>query len=219
MEMKKQTINRGLYLVVDPCQKRTRLLDILQQISKAPLAAVQVWDNPTLSVVDEPVISEICEVFASTPIPVLANNRIEWLRKFPFDGIHFDVMPIDWQIQKAAFNRTLITGLTLTNELDLLETAAALGLDYISFCSMFPSSTSNSCELVRPESVLEARKRFSLPIFLAGGIRPESLPQLSALPYDGVAVVSGIMQAEDPLKQIENYLELLKIHTHASKNY
>jgi thiamine-phosphate pyrophosphorylase len=218
MEMKKQAINEGLYLVVDPCLEKTRLLHTLLQVSKAPLAAVQVWDNPQWTD-DENLLAEICEIFAATPIPVLVNNRIDWLKKFRFDGIHFDVIPADWQIQKVAFGRPIITGLTLTNELDLLDLPAAQGLDYISFCSMFPSSTSNSCELVRPASVLEARKHYSLPIFLAGGIRPESLPQLSALPYDGVAVVSGIMQAEDPLKQIENYLELIKPHTHASKNY
>lgn len=217
--MKKQAILGGLYLVVDPNQEKTSLLHTLQQLRKAPLAALQVWDNPQWTSADETLLNEICDIFASTPIPVLANNRLEWLRTFPFDGIHFDVMPADWQTLKAAFHRPLITGLTLTNELDLLDLPAAQGLDYISFCSMFPSSTSNSCELVRPESVQEARRRYSLPIFLAGGIRPESLPQLSALPYDGVAVVSGIMKSDDPLQQIENYLELLKIYTHASKNY
>ena len=82
-------------------------------------------------------------------------------------------------------------------------------LDYISFCSMFPSSTANSCELVSFETVRQARLITSLPIFLAGGIRPGNIEALKELDYSGIAVVSGVMSANNPAEAINLYHEKL----------
>ena len=47
-------------------------------------------------------------------------------------------------------------------------------------------------------------------IFLSGGITPDNMEELKELNYDGIAVVSGIMNAENPLKSLNLYKEKLK---------
>lgn len=82
---------------------------------------------------------------------------------------------------KNEMNRKIITGITCNNDLSIVEWADKNEFDYISFCSMFPSSTANSCELVTFDTVKEARKITTLPVFLAGGIKPENIELLNEL--------------------------------------
>lgn len=49
-----------------------------------------------------------------------------------------------------------------------------------------------------------------MPLFLAGGIKPENMSKLVGLPFDGVAVVSGIMDSEKPNETIKAYLKQLR---------
>src|SRR5690606_14732905 len=95
--------------------------------------------------------------------------------------------------------------------LSAVRWAAENEIDYLSFCSMFPSSTANSCELVDFETVRSARSIFQKPIFLAEGLKHGNLGKLEGLLYDGIALISGIMSADDPAGAIRKYYENLLI--------
>jgi len=88
--------------------------------------------------------------------------------------------------------------------------AAKHDIDYISFCSMFPSSNVGNCEIIAYETVKEASLIFDKPLFLAGGIYPENIKQLDELKFDGIAVISGIMNSEHPDQAIDEYHKNLK---------
>lgn len=44
-----------------------------------------------------------------------------------------------------------------------------------------------------------------MPIFLAGGIKPENIKLLRKLDFDSVAVISGIMGAKNPTAAAQDY--------------
>lgn len=199
----------GIYLVIDPAMDEKTLLRKLDALVDEPIAAVQLWDNFRKRQPIEKLIHRICERCLPAAIPVLINNRWEYLQHTPLHGVHFDHVPHDLEKIKAEIGRPFITGLTCNNDLTLVRWSADHKLDYISFCSMFPSNTANSCELVNFETVREARRIFSNPIFLAGGIRPDNLDQLASLEYDGVAVVSGIMNAKNTKETLKQYYQHL----------
>src|SRR5690606_21445536 len=98
-----------------------------------------------------------------------------------------------------------IIGFTGGNDLERIRWANQNQVDYLSFCAMFPSSSAISCEIVKPSTVLLARQLTRLPLFLSGGINPENLKGLSLLDFQGVAIISGIMSAENPAKKVKNY--------------
>ncbi|HBG42379.1 thiamine phosphate synthase [Limibacterium fermenti] len=202
-------ITKGIYLVIDPSMDRLLLLDKLRLALQQPIAAVQIWDNFDKNADIEGFIRPVSALCAEADTPLLMNNRWEYLLHFPLDGVHFDQIPDDMGAIRQKVGRTFISGLTCNNDLSWVRWAAAHRLDYISFCSVFPSSTANSCELVDFDTVRQARALFSRPIFLAGGIRPENMDKLNTLPYDGVAVVSGIMSVADPIDAIKKYSEQL----------
>jgi thiamine-phosphate pyrophosphorylase len=208
--IKKQKLTGGLYLVIDPATERKALLAKLQLALQENIAAVQVWDNFTDAENIESLLRQIIACCHDSHVPVLINNRWQLLQTLPLDGVHFNEPPTDFESIQQAINRPFIAGITCNNDLAIVKWADQHQFDYISFCSLFPSSTSNSCELVHPETVQRARRITSLPLFLAGGIVPGNLHQLQQLPYDGIAVVSGIMSADNPATAAQAYIHELK---------
>lgn len=206
-------LKNGIYLIVDPAMDEKILLEKIDRIVGSPIVAVQIWDNFQTGQSIETLVWQIHKRCSPAGIPVIINNRWEYLQHTPLDGIHFDQIPLDLAALRAAIARPFITGLTCSNDLSLVQWAADNQLAYISFCSMFPSATATSCELVDFQTVREARQLFKNPIFLAGGIRPHNLRQLTDLHYDGIAVVSGIMDADHPAAAIGRFYQNLSFPT------
>ncbi len=201
----KRKIQNGIYLIVDPSMDRNVLMGKLQEIIYEQIAAIQIWDNFKPNENPIAFINGILQLCHSKNIPVLINNQWELLKKTNLDGIHFDQIQDNISQLKQELGRGIITGITCNNDLSIAKWANENKLDYISFCSMFPSSTANGCELVTFDTVKEAGKITSLSIFLAGGITPGNIELLNELNYSGIAVVSGIMSADKPVEEIKKY--------------
>ncbi|GHB65934.1 hypothetical protein GCM10007390_20060 [Persicitalea jodogahamensis] len=188
------------------------LLKKLELCLSEELAAVQIWDNfqPDQNIPD--LIQKIGDRCHQKSVPVLINNRWELLNESMLDGVHFDQIPENYPHIIEKVKKPFINGLTCNNDLSYVHWATANRMDYISFCSIFPSTTSNSCELVDFSTVQAAAKISNLPIFLAGGIHPENVEKLNELDYSGIAVISGIMSSDQPNEAIKNYTKKLKIN-------
>jgi len=210
MEMKNQTIQSGIYLIIDPSMDEEILFSKLNLIVKEKIAAIQIWDNFKENQNIEELLLRIYAKTSLHNIPLLINNRWEILKQIPLDGIHFDEIPENFNEIKKEINRDFITGITCNNDLSTIEYPEKHQYDYISFCSMFPSKTANSCELVNFETVQKAKSIFSGKIFLAGGIDLNTIENLDKLDYDGIAVVSGIMSADNPSETIKKYQQKIK---------
>ena len=208
--MKRQTIESGIYLIIDPSMEEEILFAKLNLIVKEKIVSLQVWDNFKENQNIEELLLKIYERASANNIPVIINNSWELLKQIPLDGIHFDEIPENFNDIRKEINRYFIAGITCNNELSIIEYAEKHQFDYISFCSMFPSQTANSCELVDFETVQKAKNIFSEKIFLAGGIDLNNIKNLEELNYDGIAVVSGIMSAENPSETIKEYHQKIK---------
>ena len=148
-----KTINKGVYLVIDPDKDKSELINQLLKIKDQKLSAIQIWDNfkPERTYTD--LLSSIKQLFKDSDTPIFINNRIDLMVEFGFDGVHFDEIPIHKKEIEAQINRPFLKGLTLTNDLDALLEESDWQFDYVSFCSIFQSPTSNSCELVDFETI------------------------------------------------------------------
>lgn len=203
--MIKKTIQKGIYLVVDPFMGQSVLLSKLSRIIDRKIVAVQIWDNFTEDGNKNEMVKEITLLCHKQNVPVLINNQWELLLDTELDGVHFDALPQNINRIKTEIGKEIITGITCGNDLSVVKWADENRLDYISFCSIFPSLTANSCELVNFDTIKAARAITSLPIFLAGGIKPANLHQLNELEYTGIVVVSGIMSTDNPEQALEIY--------------
>ena len=191
------SLKKGIYIIADPAMGEKRLMKKIRSIGNSHVAALQIWDNFQPGPDARRLIDSVCDVAHQYDIPVFVNNRADLLKDTAADGLHFDIPPEDFEAICLQVGRSIRAGITCNNDLAAVRWAIDHRLDYISFCSVFHSTTANSCDLVTMETVKAAREMTSIPIFLAGGITPERIGLLSEWPYDGVAIAGSIMRAPD----------------------
>lgn len=207
----KKTVSGGLYLVVDPAIELDILLEKLQSALTGGIDVIQIWNNWPEESNKLLLIEEIARLCSPYSIPILINE--DWtllLETASIDGIHFDHLPDDLDSIRDSIGRPFIIGVTCKGSSDLVQLAGKKELDYISFCSMFPSNSAGNCTIVMPETVERASKITDIPIFISGGMTPENTAFLrSRMPFDGVAVISGILSAKDPGLESKAYQHAL----------
>ena len=186
----------GLYLVVD-----SSIPDVLVKVDQAlkgGVDIVQVWNKGDGVFNQGAFVNAMCSLADTYDVPVLVHNDVDLLKETHAHGIHFDKLPSDLSTLRREISRPVFIGVTCGNDKAVIHEAIKQGVNYLSFCSMYPSSSSDVCELVLPQIVRETRQATSIPIFLAGGVTPENTNSLLTLGGDGIAVISAILKAPDP---------------------
>ncbi|MBO9634911.1 MAG: thiamine phosphate synthase [Chitinophagaceae bacterium] len=208
--MKTPTIAGGVYLVIDPSALNIDAIQKIRQALQSGLAAIQLWNHWAGAGSKVETVQKMLELARPFNVPVLINENWELLLETDADGIHFDQPSDNLGLIRKAVNRPIITGITCGNDLATVQFAIDREMDYISFCSVFPSGTANSCEWVKPDTIKAARAMSSMPIFAAGGITAENLHQILATGLDGIAVINSIMKAKDPATVTSNFNKILQ---------
>ncbi|MER0440114.1 thiamine phosphate synthase [Emticicia sp. W12TSBA100-4] len=201
-------MKKNIYLIANPVIEQSVLLHKIEMALEGGLFAVQLWNNWQNVTNKIEIISSVHQLTQLADIPLILNEGQDCLDFSCFEGIHLD-FPNDKIKEYRQKRPNLIWGLTCSNETEKLVWAEQNSLDYVSYCSVFPSKTSNSCELVSLETIQRTRQFFSKKVFLAGGINQNTIPNLKNLPFDGIALVSAIMDAENPTEAVLNYSAIL----------
>lgn len=200
---------KSIYLVLNPQMQEDLLIERLNLIIDKGISYIQIWDNFMKGQDIGKMITEIHAISSAHQVPLLINNHWKYLRDFPLDGVHFDSLPENLTEIKQNINKDFIIGVTCGNDLSVIEQATEQNVDYISFCSLFPSLSARNCEIVELKNIKKARQIFKKSIFLSGGIVPENICKLADLDYDGIALISGLMSVETPQTIIEEYKKRL----------
>ncbi|WP_184544843.1 thiamine phosphate synthase [Mucilaginibacter sp. FT3.2] len=208
-------ITGGVYLVVNPAMEKNLLLQKLSAALKGGLAAVQIWNNWPDDADKLSWIEAVAGLTRFYKVPLLINQEWELLKLSPYlNGVHFDGTPAGFDAIRQAVGRPFLAGITCSGNLDHVNWAHHNQLDYISFCSMFPSPSAGSCDIVMPATVTQAQAITQIPIFVSGGITPENILSLKQeISFDGVAAISGILSADDPEQKVKQYKDALCITT------
>jgi thiamine-phosphate pyrophosphorylase len=194
----------GVYLVVDPAPDRDVVLPKVEAALRGGVAVIQIWNHWAPDQDRTAFAAAVIEAARAHAVPVLVHEDVELLRCTHAHGIHYDTPALTPDQVRTRVARTdVLYGITCGNDLERVRQAIAEGVDYISFCSMFPSQSVQTCELVTLETLRAARalrdqQRPDLRIFASGGITPGNAAQVLRAGADGVAVVSGILGAADP---------------------
>ncbi|MBV7441415.1 thiamine phosphate synthase [Weeksellaceae bacterium TAE3-ERU29] len=191
-------MEKQIYLIVDASIPLADLKLKLKEISPF-LDKIQLYNTEKINEVE---LKSLLDWLTnqSAQCFIYENKKALGLNKKV--GIHLDEVE-DLTELESQLQRKINKGVTVGNNLEKLKYAEKLGYDYISFCSVFPTKSANVCELVDFENIQKAREFFSGEIFLAGGINEETKQKLTGLNYTGVAVISALMDAENPLETLQ----------------
>lgn len=209
--------SRKVYIILDLNAFLISDLRELDYLLSDQICAIQIWDNQKVYEGKFDLLEQIIAITHAYEIPVLINNQVNLLPKLDFDGVHFDEIPTHWDDLKDSLQGKIV-GMTCTNDEHILTWAEQQHIDYLSFCSLFPSANNSKCELVNREFLVRIQQKLNIPFFLAGGITPENISELKNLNYQGIALVSGLMQQEQPKEIVEKYYNQIN-QNHANNHH
>ncbi|CAM3833202.1 thiazole tautomerase TenI [Aeromicrobium ponti] len=137
---------------------------------------------------------------------IVINDRVDVAWAFK-TGVHLAFHSLPIHIVKMHFPDIRI-GCSV-HSLEAAEEATKQGADYILFGHIFETDSKKG---VPPRGIgaLEAlKKRNDIPVLAIGGIKPENVPEVLGAGADGIAVMSGILQAKDPIETAKLFLKKL----------
>jgi thiamine-phosphate pyrophosphorylase len=201
----------GLYLIVAPVLPFDRLLVVVE---KALTGGVDIMQFVSGEEASDTVgfARDLSHLAKQHGVPFLINGRLQLMQESRADGMHFDNYDTTPGEVRRKLGGRCIVGYTLGNDLEKLKWAEDVGADYISFCSIFPTSSATQCEIVPIETVKAARSKTNLPIFAAGGIDLQNAHLVLEAGADGIAVVSAILKARNPDQVARTFKDIIRKH-------
>jgi thiamine-phosphate pyrophosphorylase len=195
---KMEKIRPGVYLVVDPSYGEAKVLEVAEASMKAGLSMLQLWASWKDDTNAVELGKKLARIARDYSTPFVINNDLEIANRVGADGVHIDgTEPDPLSIRKDLGPHTIV-GVTCSTSMEKVLWAASKKVDYISFCSMYLSTSVNECDIVPMTMVTEARGKVSFPIFASGGISLSNAHEVIEAGADGVAVISTIMSSKDP---------------------
>ncbi|MFC1568856.1 thiamine phosphate synthase [bacterium] len=192
----KNSIDYSLYVIIDQDWIRDKDLvklteeivcngaTILQYRNKSGCGS-QFYENAGL----------IHKVSKSYQIPLIINDRADIAMAVDAEGVHVgqEDMPISAARQLIGSEKLLGLSISYINELSSIGDA-----DYLGVGAVFPTDTKLDAEFGGIQLMKQVHEHCDLPLVGIGGIDFENTDQVIHAGAEGVAVISVILNAEDP---------------------
>lgn len=156
--------------------------------------------------------AEMLRICRAAGAKLIINDDVWLAVEIGADGAHIgrdDAPGGSLAAARDALGPRRILGVSCYNELARGAEAAAAGADYLAFGSVYPSRTKPAA-LRAPLELLDAARRFGLPLAAIGGITLDNAPQVIAAGADMLAVVSDLFDAMDIKARAQAYGRLFE---------
>ncbi len=139
---------------------------------------------------------------------IIINDRVDIAIVSEAEGVQLANHSLEVSVVRESFPL-----LKIGRSVHTLEEALKVqneGADYIIFGHIFETDSKPDLE-PRGVKVLEIlAQRISIPVIAIGGIKPENTVDVLNTGARGIAVMSGILKAENPLKSVRAYKEKMR---------
>lgn len=189
----------GLYLVTDPDMAGDRsLLDVVGEASAGGVGLVQLRDKQAEARDLLGLAEALKALLAPKGIPLLINDRVD-VAAAAGVGCHIGQSDLPPAAARAILGDDVIVGLSI----DRIEQMRAVDPTVIDYVAHGPfAATGTKADAGRPvgvEGIRQARAMTALPLVAIGGIDVTNAADAIRAGADGIAVVSAMVAAQDPL--------------------
>jgi len=209
--MKLKNIDYSLYLVTDRGLARNRsMLEIVRAAVQGGVTCVQLREKEcsTLDFIEQAFT--IKDFLKSRGVPLIINDRVDVALAIEADGVHLGQTDMPLEIAKKIVGDSMIIGISAESLADALE-AEKGGADYLGVSPIYATPTkTDTAPPLGLEGLRAIRAAVNIPLVAIGGINRDNSAAVIQNGGDGLAVVSAIVTADDPvtaaadLKQIIN---------------
>jgi thiazole tautomerase (transcriptional regulator TenI) len=137
------------------------------------------------------------------PSKIFVNDRVDVAWAMDLGGVQLAYHSLDVDRVKERFPG-LKVGTSVHSVSEAIEKANA-GSDYIVFGHIFETQSKPGLEAKGTDVLRKVVQHVQIPVIAIGGIKPSNVTQVMKTGVAGVAIMSGILEAADPKKEIELY--------------
>ena len=207
--MKKSQIDLSLYLVTEESIAIEELTRIIAESVSGGVSIVQLREKNNSSLSFYEKASALKQLLNELSIPLVINDRVDIALAVGADGIHIGQDDLPLPVVKKMVPEDMIVGVSVSTLEEALE-AERNGADYIGVGSVFPTKTKQDATLMALEDLGEICRGVSIPAVAIGGITADNMSALSNSGLSGTAVVSAIINADNPKTASESLLKIIK---------
>ena len=187
----------NLYSITDP---RENLLETIEKILLGGVKIIQhrfKEGNDKDNLQKAIKIKELCKKYNSL---FIVNDRVDIALASNADGIHLGQDDIDIITARKLLGSSKIIGASANNSNDI-KNAIKNGCDYIGLGPVFQSLTKKNKEPLGVYKINALAKDIKIPWFAIGGINKENISSLKNHGISKVAIVSGLLDSDDPKEE------------------
>jgi thiamine-phosphate pyrophosphorylase len=199
-----------LYLISDRHQTQGRdLLWVLEQALEGGVKAVQLREKD-LGGRDLFVLAEkfkrLCERYQAA---LFVNDRIDIALGVDADGVQLGSASMPVEAVRSLIGEGKQIGVSM-HSLKEAKEAQQAGADFVLFGPVY--FTPSKAAYGEPQGLARLKKiveKISLPVYAIGGIKAVHIGELKKTGIQGVALISAIMEASNPLSASRELLRIL----------
>ncbi len=196
-----------LYVITD---QKENLLKIIEDILISGVKIIQHrfkkgTDKDNLEEAIQ--IKNLCKKYNSL---FIINDRVDIALASDADGIHLGQDDLDLKTARKLLGYSKIIGISANNKIDI-STAIKGGCNYIGIGPIFETVTKKGKKPMGIEKIKTLTKDLNIPWFAIGGVTKNNISYLKRNGFKKVALVSQLMNSEDPkedaimiLKELSN---------------
>ena len=207
--MKHQTIDYSLLLVTDHCENAATFCSTIESAVQSGATMVQLREKTAGSRDFYELALQVMQITQRYKLPLIINDRLDIALAVGADGVHVGQEDLPVAVVRRLLGPDKIVGATAATVADALR-AEAEGADYIGSGAVFPTATKPGKPVLPLTVLTQIKQAVKLPVVAIGGITLERAPELAAAGADGVAVISDVVSAPDPLERARSWLEFWK---------
>ncbi|MBI3990252.1 MAG: thiamine phosphate synthase [candidate division NC10 bacterium] len=203
--------NWGLYVITDRKQTQGRPLEEVVEASlRGGARAFQLREKDLEAKDLYELAGHLMQVTRREGATLLVNDRIDIALALDLDGVHLARRSFPTDVARKLLGVGKLIGASCHSLDEALE-AEEGGADFLVLGPIYetPSKLPYGPPLGR-EIIRRVREKASLPIFAIGGIKPQHVPEVLAAGANGVAVISAVMAAPDPMEATQELLRHLQ---------
>lgn len=205
-------VKLDLHLVTDRNLSLGRdLLEIVQAAIQGGVSVVQLREKECATREFVELGRAVSTLLQQTSVPLIINDRVDVALAIGASGVHIGQSDMSYADARRLLGPDAIIGLSVESEAHALV-AEKLDVDYLGLSPVFVTSTKSELkEQLGLEGIASIRRISHHRLVAIGGIDSENISAILKSGADGVAVVSAICSAPDPLqatRQIKQQIEL-----------
>lgn len=193
-------IKRPLYLVTDRLALTSAaFLERVEAACQGGVDLVQLREKNLSSRDYYELAQQVKVITDQFKVPLLIDDRLDIALAVRAAGVHLGQRDLPVSVARQLLGPDAIIGAT-TKTLAQARTAVSEGATYLGVGAIFPTTTHVETVQTSVETLKAIKRAVPIPVYAIGGLNTTNVDAVKSASIDGVAVVSAIMKADDPLK-------------------